>query len=551
MNHRLEDVIRTLRPLEYARKSQEAEERQILSIPSQQKENQRRADSLNLPIATSYVEAHSAFHPGRPVFTEMLDSIERGDANAIVTWKINRLARNSVDAGRVIHLMDQERLVAVITSGAMYFNTGDDKFRMNLEFSMAKKHSDSISEDVRRSTPIFLESGNWPFAAKLGYRRKRDEYGGNSQVTEADEQRFAIIRDGLQLAALGAPLREIKEFGDRRGLLTRRTPKIGGRPVSLSMWHRMCRDPFYAGLMEWRGQRYVGNHPAAITLEQYDAIGRNLSARRNGKKQHDKRSYFPYRGLADCSTCQMPMTAQTLTNRHGKTYRYYFCHRAKRRPEHGKSRAVEENNLDEALVEFIGRLRMSDGLLAAVAEVAREREAEVRGAADDAAQRATIERGKIRTRLATLRMRFLDGMFTETEYQESRAELEEALLRLQQKDFTSDNAPSCSNLLDDAAAVLHEAQNIVLGDDYLRKMLLARALCSNLTIDGEAVLIQAQKPFDALLDDDGRSTLRAFVDEFQTPNSSPGTSILETIQNLAQLRRLLPSSDPAGDRLAS
>ena len=80
----------------YARKSTEDEARQILSIDAQLDELRMLASKERLDVAHEYLEAQTAKEPGRPVFNEMMQAVEKGTAQAILAWHPDRLARNSI-----------------------------------------------------------------------------------------------------------------------------------------------------------------------------------------------------------------------------------------------------------------------------------------------------------------------------------------------------------------------------------------------------------------------------------------------------------------------
>ena len=82
----------------YCRKSTDSEDRQVASLPAQIKELTEIKDREKLNIVDVYQESHSAFHPGRPMFNEMLERIENGEADSVLAWATNRIARNSKDS---------------------------------------------------------------------------------------------------------------------------------------------------------------------------------------------------------------------------------------------------------------------------------------------------------------------------------------------------------------------------------------------------------------------------------------------------------------------
>jgi site-specific DNA recombinase len=123
----------------YCRKSSEAEDRQILSIESQVNELKRYATRRGFKIAAALTEAKSAKAPGaRPVFNSLMQRLYRGEADGILCWKLDRLARNPVDGGSIIWAMKQHG-VTVVTPFQMYGQSEDNVVWMYLEFGMAQK----------------------------------------------------------------------------------------------------------------------------------------------------------------------------------------------------------------------------------------------------------------------------------------------------------------------------------------------------------------------------------------------------------------------------
>ena len=114
----------------YARKSTDVEDKQIRSIEDQIAELRAFAKQENLNIVEIFIEKQSAKIPGRPIFGEMLKRIEDGEANGILAWHADRLARNSVDGGRIIYLLDTGRLAFLKFPTLWFENTPQGKFML-------------------------------------------------------------------------------------------------------------------------------------------------------------------------------------------------------------------------------------------------------------------------------------------------------------------------------------------------------------------------------------------------------------------------------------
>ena len=113
-------------------------------------------------------EKKSAKEPGRPVFNEMIKMIQAGKADAILCWKIDRLARNPVDGGQ-IQWMLQTGMIKCIRTFEKSHLPSDNVLLMSIEQGMANQYIRDLSTNVKRGNRAKLEKGGWPHMAPLGY----------------------------------------------------------------------------------------------------------------------------------------------------------------------------------------------------------------------------------------------------------------------------------------------------------------------------------------------------------------------------------------------
>lgn len=228
----------------YCRKSSEAEDRQILSIDSQITELKRHAVRKGVRIAAVLTEAKSAKAPGRPVFNSMMERLYRGEADGILCWKLDRLARNPVDGGAIIWAMKQHG-VRIITPFQTYGQSEDNVVWMYLEFGMAQKYVDDLSKNVKRGLRAKAESGWIPGSTPVGYKSRLN--GDGRKTVVRDPNRFDLVRKcwDLMLTGNNTPA-EIREIANTAwGFKTQR-----GNPMARSTIYGMFANPFYHGVYE-------------------------------------------------------------------------------------------------------------------------------------------------------------------------------------------------------------------------------------------------------------------------------------------------------------
>ena len=313
----------------YARKSSESEDRQIQSIDDQISRLKELANSLGLSIKEILTEAKTAKKPFcRPVFEKMVERIEKGEAQGILCWQINRLSRNPVDSGTLGWMLQQGALKSIQTIDREYL-PDDNVLLFNIETGQANQFIIDLKKNSMRGMVGKADRGWLPSRAPLGYLNDKLEH----TIIE-DTERFHLVRKMWEMMLTGnyTPP-QIREIANNEwGFLTPKTKRDGGVEIANSAIYRMFNNLFYTGMFEWNGKAYAGNHTPMITVEEYDRV--QIILGRNGKPRAQTHA-FAYTGVMRCEVCGSMYTAtekKKIVKRTGKieTYIYYHCTRKKK-----------------------------------------------------------------------------------------------------------------------------------------------------------------------------------------------------------------------------
>jgi site-specific DNA recombinase len=144
----------------YMRRSQDRDDRQVLSIEGQLKAVGRAVETHGIAPIYLPAEEQTASKVGRPVFNDMMDRIEAGEARYIVTWAANRLSRNYIDGGRLMQALHTGKLLSIVTPERVYHPTLQDMLMLHIELGMSKMYSDEISANVKRGYQAKYERAN-------------------------------------------------------------------------------------------------------------------------------------------------------------------------------------------------------------------------------------------------------------------------------------------------------------------------------------------------------------------------------------------------------
>ncbi len=295
----------------YTRKSTDTEDRQVRSISDQLAELKQLALKEDVEVVDIFVEKQTAKVPGRPVFNEMLLRIEANEANGILAWHPDRLARNSVDGGKIIYLLDTGKVTDLKFPTFWCDPTPQGKFMLSIAFSQSKYYVDNLSENIKRGHRNKVKNGIWPQMAPLGYMNVKN--GGIIPHPE-----FApLVKKTFEAYATGNfTLRQVRDKFNELGL----KGKSDGA-LAVSNYQKLLKNPIYTGLMRYNGEIHEGKHEPIITKKLFDSVQEVMMRK---SKPHSKvlKPYL-YRGFFHC-VCGCFITIETQ-----KGHNYLRCTKRK------------------------------------------------------------------------------------------------------------------------------------------------------------------------------------------------------------------------------
>lgn len=473
----------------YCRKSTESEEKQVLSIDSQIKELEDFGKRLNLPIIDILIESKSAKSPGRPIFNEMMKTLSKGKYSGIVCWKLDRLARNPIDGAALVWALDQGKISDIQTPHGSFKNNSNDKFLMQIEFGMAKKYVDDLSDNVKRGLRAKLERGWLPALPPLGYLNEPKD-----RTIVKDPERFPLVRKMWDLLLKGiSPSKILYIANDNWGFRTRQGKRIGGKPLAKSSLYKIFGNSFYYGLIERKEGVYPGRHDPLITEEEFwkvqDLLGRRGRPR---PKTHE----FAFTGLIRCAECGCMITAEEKINRYGYHYTYYHCTKKKRGPR-CQQKYIELKDLENQVAAFLENVHVPQKLLDLAFEYLREEEKDGHQKEKDVRRSLDKALADCEKRLANLNQMRLKDLINDEEYIEEKKRLAEEKVRLE-RSLMEDPIKRSLDLTAEAFNFAARAKESFEKGPLEDKRTILQELGSNLFLKNKKLEIQLAKPFQII-----------------------------------------------------
>ncbi|MBI3442330.1 MAG: recombinase family protein [Candidatus Sungbacteria bacterium] len=399
----------------YARKSTDVEDKQVRSIEDQLAELRDFAKREGLNIIEEFIEKQSAKTPGRPIFNEMIARIERGEATGIVSWHPDRLARNSIDGGRIIYLVDTEKITSLKFPIFSFENTSQGKLMLGFILGMSKYYVDNLSENVKRGLRQKIKRGEYPSIAPVGYLNDV-----RTKTIVVNRKKAKVVKAAFELYAKNeSRLEDISEFFYQHGVITK-----GNKRLFRNRVKNILTNPIYHGLFRYAGEVYEGKHEPIITKKLYDKVQEVL--RERGKPDRKANDPKVFCGLLRCGSCGMMITAEDRVklqkNGNIHNYTYYHCTK-KSKTMKCPEPCIREEELDRQLSEMIQRVALPEEWANELLKMAEQDKQEIAHSSAAIVQETRTEIQTISQKLQRLLDTYLEQDIEREVYREEKANL--------------------------------------------------------------------------------------------------------------------------------
>jgi site-specific DNA recombinase len=469
-----------------ARVSTEEQKEAGNSLPAQVARLEKYCQMKGFKILQSYSFDESAYTDQRGDFDKIIDFInEQKEKVAVCCDKVDRLSRNMFDK-RVSALYEKalkDDIELHFVSDGQVINSqisAVEKFNFGISLGLAKYYSDAISDNIKRANEQMLRKGELPGRAPYGYKNIVTADGKKDIVVS--EYEALIVKKMYELYATATfSIESVRQkISDDYNVTW-----------SQGVADFILRLPFYYGVMKRNNKLYPHRYPPIISKELFDKV-QQVKAGFHKKWVRVTGLTYIYRGMMRCAKCDLAITAE----RH-KGFVYYHC--TQYYGKHG-AKWFREEEITEAIGKVFQALEMPKEIAEQIKDTLNEVNTQKIDFKNKQLAELNKEHKKLTTMLENLYLDKLQGRITESAYDKFRIQFSEKLESVNSKIYRLEEVDNNYEIMTSQLLKLSKrAYELFLSSEVDEKRQLISLVLSNLKIDGENIVYDVVKPFDAIV----------------------------------------------------
>lgn len=278
----------------------------------------------------------------RPAMKEMLRDADDKKFNMVITWKINRIARNTLELLQIVDLLEKNNIAFKSYSENFETETPMGKFSLQMMGAVGELERGTIAQNVKMGMLARAREGRWNGNVVIGYDLKPIENSTNKKRKDTElvinQKEAEVVRTIFKMYSEGNGYKAIAGYLNKYGHTTKR-----GNPFAVSAVKDILNNPVYIGkirynvLQNWSEKRRKhknpnpilvdGIHEPIIEQELWDKVQNLLEiSKRKPSRIYD--GEFPLTGILKCPECGAGMVIMRSTWKRkdgSKIKNEYYC----------------------------------------------------------------------------------------------------------------------------------------------------------------------------------------------------------------------------------
>ena len=449
----------------------------------------------------------------RKKFKEMIKWInEQEELVYLVVDAVDRLQRSFKETVLLTDMMKKKQVELHFLKENLILNEESNPMQVmmwNFAVMCAENFVLSSGYNIKRSNQRKLNNGECIRQAPVGYRNYRDDDGKSRIIV--DENRAYLVKEAFELYSQGTySISTLWKHLKKKGLTVIKKserPLIGRSTVA-----SMIQNRFYVGTMIVKGKEYLHNYPSLVddyTFQKCQEIAQS-KAQRN-KKEETKHPHA-LKGLL-----RNKATGRLMSGSEVKGHVYY------RSPKYGDSPAsknVKEEVILRQIEQVFEAIVIPDYLLQELKDQLKNIHEAKNHFKEQSIARIKKQHDGIGKKLSNLLNLRIDDSITQDEYDEKVIELKQEKKYLEHEIKQFDDADdkfaiSVQYLLD----ICSKALDLFKDGNPDEKRELINFVLSNLSLDGEKLHYDLNKPFDIIVQSSKSSEWWSISDSNRSPHA--------------------------------
>ena len=236
------------------------------SLPVQRERCIAEAATRGAPICEEFIDpGKTGTTMNRRGLQALLAYVNEHHPAYVIVYKLDRLARDLLDS-----LLIRRQLEAagtqLISCSEHFDKTPAGELTLNFMGSVNQYYSSNLREEMKSKMIAKVRSGGTIGKAPPGFLNTISRVNGIEVRSVALDDRAPLMLWAFEEFSTGEwSLTSMAEALKDKGLTTVPTAKYAEKPIPRSTLARLLRNPYYTGIIVYKGVTYDGNHPQLVS----------------------------------------------------------------------------------------------------------------------------------------------------------------------------------------------------------------------------------------------------------------------------------------------